>query len=141
VDDTGAFASLEAALAVQKELVATTKKDKRVVLWAMQVPAPQADLERFLKPGSQIEYNVEGLGAARTLSRPGFGRVYDFVTAFQAPDGSIKFWEAMPFGETDNPELNVDHKTHLYPRMGTVYFVVPIDYHSRIPQSPIGTEN
>jgi hypothetical protein len=136
---TRAYVKLEDAIAAQKDLVAITPKDKLVVLWALQSPAPQSDLDQYLKPGSTTEFMVPAVGAARSL--PGnILTTYDFATAFQTPDGKIMFWETMPYGESINSHLDVYHKTDLYERAGTAYFVVVIDKHRFAPVSPSGVK-
>ncbi len=138
--NTQAYNSFEAALEAQKEAVKSAKTTQKVVIWAFQANASQKALDAFLKKGSKSEYELSDIKSnMMKIKEPGHGDTYDFATAFQYPDGKLKFWEVMPFGESINPNLDVIHKKKLYPHMGTVYFVVPIQDHVRAPLCPSGT--
>ena len=143
--NTRAFASFDAARAAQSELVQTSPSDMRIVIWAYQDNHLNDDLTPFLLPGSRDEYDFDRLrpirGGLDGIPQRGNLTVFDFVTVNQKPDGSVLFYETMPYGGSlKNTALNVHHKCKLYraESAGTIYFVVPIKNHPRAPLSPLG---
>ncbi len=140
-----AFATLEAAVEAQKEMIRTTPKSKRIVISAYQDNYLDEQLKPFLLAGSKTEYDMAKIKEVRggfggTVQPKGNLAVFDFVTVHQKADLTVRCYETMDFGVSKNPELWVKHKTELYPpeRAGTIYLVIPIEDHYRSPQSPRG---
>ncbi len=140
-----AFATLEAAVEAQKEMIRTNFKRTAIVITAYQDNYLDEQLKPFLLPGSKTEYDmakIKGVrgGFGNTVRPKGNLEAFDFVTVHQNPDLTVRFYETMDFGVSKNPNLVVKHKTKLYPpeRAGTIYLVTPIEIHSRLPLSPRG---
>jgi hypothetical protein len=140
-----AFATLEAAVEVQKAMIRTTPKSKRIVITAYQDSYLDEQLKPFLLPGSKTEYELDKIKLLQgklgvTIQPRGNLAVFDFVTVHEKADLTVRCYETMDFGVTKNPELWVKHKPKLYPpeRAGTIYLVIPIENHYRSPQSPRG---
>ncbi len=148
VPGTRAFSNLKDALELQEKLANENTSDKIVVIWAMQANGRPSDLDEYLLDGSCTEYEVPRIGGARELQTIPEGEgglsCFDFATAFQNPDGTIKFWEDMPYGQSSNFWLTTTHKERLYGTgegeepFATVYFVSVIDRHKREPEGIVG---
>jgi hypothetical protein len=116
------FTDLKDALKLQKELNEKIKKDKerfkKAVLFAIESQNKISDFSEYLdkekkevKPGSLTLPNLEP---------------FDFATAFQKADGTIVYWERMPWGSRQNPDLIVNRTAgHTYENR--VYCVVVTD--------------
>ena len=59
---------------------------------------------------------------------------FNFATAFQDYNGNVRFWEHMPYGETQNPNLNVIHSKKLPDYTTTFYCSVEVPFHKRLPK-------
>ena len=140
-----AFATLEAAVEAQKEMIRTTPKSKRIVISAYQDNYLDEQLKPFLLPGSKTEYDLDKIKGVRgkfggTIQPKGNLATFDFVTVHQKADLTVRCYETMDFSVAKNPDLVVKHKPKLYPpeTAGTIYLVIPIEDHYRSPQSPRG---
>jgi RHS repeat-associated protein len=142
------FATLDAALEAQKEMIRAYGKDTLIVITAYQDNYLNEQLTPFLLPGSKTEYDLGKItairgGVVRTGIKPrGSLSTFDFVTLHQNDDLSIRFYETMDFGARENPNLDVIHKCKLYSSTiaGTIYIVTPIKKHRRAPLAPSGSK-
>jgi RHS repeat-associated protein len=141
---TRAFSSLEAALEAQWKMIESNNRSTRIVISAYQDNYLDAQLAPFLLDGSGTEYDMNQplRGGPPNTDKKGNLAVFDFITVHQNKDRSVCFYETMDFGHRENPNLNVQRKTKLYPpeRAGTIYLVTPILDHPRAPRSPFGTK-
>jgi RHS repeat-associated protein len=141
---TRAFSSLEAALEAQREMMGANDRNTRIVISAYQDNYLDDQLVPFLLDGSGTEYDMNQplRGGPPNTEKKGNLAVFDFITVHQNEDRSVCFYETMDFGQSANPNLNVQRKTKLYPpeRAGTIYLVTPIPDHPRAPRSPFGTK-
>jgi RHS repeat-associated protein len=116
------FTDLKEALDYQKQRNEEIKKDKqpfkKAVLFAIESKNKISDFCEFLDE-DQSEVKPSSL----TLDKL---EPYDFATAFQKADGTIVYWERMPYGISKNPDLTVKRTSgHVYEYR--VYCVVVTD--------------
>jgi hypothetical protein len=116
------FTDLKDALKWQKEMNEKIKAAKtplkKAVLFAIESKNPMTDYIKYLDKEKKRP-NPE------SLTLPDL-EPYDFATAFQKTDGTIVYWERMPYGISKNPDLNVDRTAgHVYKYR--VYCVVVTD--------------
>ena len=141
-----AFATLDAAIAAQKEMIKNYDGQTLIVITAYQDSYLDAQLKPFLKPNSKTEYDLSKVRRIRTgfpdIKPQGNLATFDFVTVHQNEDLSVLYYETMDFGKAKNKDLIVKHKGKLYPphRAGTIYIVTPIQFHRRSPRDPFGTK-
>ena len=142
-----AFATLDAAVSVQKEMIRTNDTTTRIVITAYQDNILDSQLLPFLLGGSKTEFDMKRIKQVRGGGAFDLGIIpkgnlatFDFVTIHQNDDLTVRFYETMDFGISGNPNLNVKHTLSLYPptRAGTIYIVTPIKDHSRAPLCPRG---
>jgi hypothetical protein len=114
------FSNLPDALAAQKELNEKSKEEKKTlnvtVLFAIE--SENAIKCKYL--------DEEKKGVDPSSLNPLDLVPYDFATAFQMADGTIVYWERMPYGISKNPDLIVNRTSgHTYENV--VYCVVVTD--------------
>lgn len=130
---TKAFNNLDSALAEQRQRAKGLKEDEVAVLYAIQTTNEKL-IKDAIKPGSN-EYDLSKLKLSELGS-------YNFASAAQTKDGTIRFWEWMSggAGAGENPELIVRHGAELpkddghgnpYREENTIYVVVTIKKHQR----------
>jgi hypothetical protein len=132
------YLHLEDALGAQQRLVRTRSRDVRLVLWAYQPAVKPEVVKEFVLKENDRRIDMNRIMKLHVMTDPTYARCFDFATAFQRQDGSIIFWEDMPYGATNNPNLKVIHKKALDPKMATIFFVSAIRTHLREPSSPQG---
>jgi hypothetical protein len=139
-----AFATLEAAIDVQKEMIRTNNKKTRVVITAYQDSYLNEQLTPFLLPKSKTEYDLKKIQGIQSglpgITARGNRTTFDFVTIHQNDDLTVRFYETMDYGKRLNPNLEVKHKKAIASptEAGTIYIVTPIKDHPRAPLSPRG---
>lgn len=116
------FSDLKDALQRQKELNERIEADKqpfkKAVLFAIE---SKNNIHGFCKYLDKDKKRPDPKSLALSNLEP-----YDFATAFQMADGTIVYWERMPYGISKNPDLTVDRTAgHTY--ASRVYCVVVTD--------------
>ena len=114
------FSNLADALEAQKELNKNNKEPltKEAVLFSIE---SKNKISNFCKYLDKDKKYID----PESLNLPDL-EPYDFATAFQKADGSIVYWERMPYGISKNPKLNVNRtKGPVYSNV--VYCVVVTD--------------
>ncbi|UUO09078.1 hypothetical protein M4951_12360 [Blastopirellula sp. J2-11] len=141
-----AFENLPAAVKAQEEMIRTNSKDTRIVITVYQSNYLNSQLTHLLKPGSNAEYDLDAIkmvrGSVPGVTPMGKLTVFDFVTVHQNNDLSVRFYETMDYGVSQNPNLTVKHKSALYSAdiAGSIYIVTPIKEHIRTPLCPRGVK-
>jgi hypothetical protein len=139
-DSTRAFKTLHEAEKAQIEMLSDkgNKSDEIVMIWAFQVTVDQREIERCVIDGKIGELRVERSDAGtepivgELTSKMPKNSVYDYATLFQDKDGTKRFWEHMEYGITNNPDLNVVHRSEL-PNRQTIYMVSRVKNHPLAP--------
>jgi uncharacterized protein RhaS with RHS repeats len=107
------FSNLKDALAEQRRMQKAIDKEKRpldnAVLFAVESKNKAETVCKYLDKEKR-KVDPDSLGRLNLLEP------YDFATAFQKEDGTIVYWERMPYGRGKNPDLVVNRtKGHVYP--------------------------
>ena len=127
-DGVRCFSNLKDALAYQKEMAIKigvenevgAKCDPTAVLFAVE---SKNDISSFCKYLDEDKKQIDPKSLTLDKLEP-----YDFATAFQKSydGGEIVYWERMPWGESNNPDLTV-HRTKGHTYKSVVYCVTVTD--------------